>query len=75
MEAVDDYTTVPKAAKKIGMGPKALHEILDRGAIPFIVPNKQRRVKLSDVEFYRNRRTHGRRAQVARVPGDDPLAD
>jgi hypothetical protein len=74
LDEVDGYVTVPRAAAMLGVKPTRMHELLDGGAIPYVVPAKQRRVKVADVVEYRNRRTfRGQRPKFA--VGEDLLAD
>ena len=71
--AEQQYVSVPQAGKMLGLGATAMHDLLDRGKIPYTQPNKQRRVLVADVIRYREKQTFGGGRKLARLD-DDPLA-
>src|SRR5947207_460113 len=74
----DEIVSVPRAAAALGIKPTAMHELLDRGKIPYITPGVggQRRVRMTDVYLYQQKVTHRgpKRLRISRLT-DDPLRD
>ncbi len=70
----EQLLSVPRAARRCGISATLLHELLDNGAIPYVTPNKHRRVRASDVTRYLNQR---RTAAKVRQPVEyeNALAD
>lgn len=70
----EQYVTVPRAAKLLGIGSKAMSKLLDEGRVEFITPRHHRRVLLASVLRHRDAVTANRNVRVATVD-DDPLSD
>ena len=70
--------TTQQAADLLGVSRPTLIRLLDAGEIPSTRPNKHRRIKLADVEAYRQRRAVSRHeglAAIAQVSDEMGLYD
>lgn len=70
----ENYVSIPRAAKLIGISANGLAALIDEGIIPCIRPRSHRRVKIGDVKQFRANVTEQGQLELARVD-DDPLDD
>jgi hypothetical protein len=69
-----DYISVPRAAVLLGISPRSMAALLDRGVIPSIRPMSHRRVLVADVLRYRDGVSENVRNPIPALT-DDPLRD
>jgi hypothetical protein len=72
-----EWGSIPQAAEMLGVSANTMKEILARHRkdIRAIVPNRQVRVNLFDVENYREARSCGRKRRRNLEPVEDILSD
>lgn len=64
---VHQRLTTQEAAELLGISRPTFVKLLEEGEVPYEQPGRHRRVLLTDVLDYRERRTHRRRAALARM--------